>query len=226
MSKWQGQSEKAVKILFQRAKKCKPSVVFFDEIDSLCCKRKEDESESARRIKNEFLVQINDIDSGVFFLCASNIPWELDAAFLRRMNNRIHIPLPELEVRANILKTHMKANSHTITDDQFYEIAKKLEGYSASDISNIVRDALLEPIRRLKVSQYFKITSDKKYMACNENDENAIKMNWTKIPKNKMTDSPITLNDFNSVLPRCKSSINKSDLGKYKEFTNSTGFNA
>lgn len=72
-------------------------VIFIDELDGLCRKRSTTEEEHTRRIKTELLKQIEGTghnDSAVFLLCATNCPWELDPAFLRRFQKRIYIPLP------------------------------------------------------------------------------------------------------------------------------------
>ena len=119
VSKWLGESEKLVKNLFQMARENKPSIIFIDEIDSLVSSRSDNESEAARRIKTEFLVQMqgvgvdNDgvlgkitIIFGLFtkklfslVLGATNIPWVLDSAIRRRFERRIYIPLPEAPAR-------------------------------------------------------------------------------------------------------------------------------
>ena len=97
VSKWLGESEKLVRSLFELARQSKPSIVFVDEVDSLCAARSENESESARRIKTEFLVQMQGVgndNEGVLVLGATNIPWVLDSAIRRRFEKRIYIPLP------------------------------------------------------------------------------------------------------------------------------------
>ena len=76
----------------------KPSIIFIDEIDSMCGSRSEGESDSTRRIKTEFLVQMQGVNSdmnGVLVLGATNVPWELDSAIRRRFQKRIYISLPE-----------------------------------------------------------------------------------------------------------------------------------
>ena len=83
LSKWLGESEKLVKTLFDMARSDRPSIVFVDEIDSLCSSRSDTESESSRRVKTEFLVQMNGVGNdaeGILVLAATNIPWALDAA--------------------------------------------------------------------------------------------------------------------------------------------------
>ena len=87
VSKWMGESERLIKTLFKMAREKKPSIIFIDEVDSLCGSRSEGENDSSRRIKTEFLVQMqgvgNDMD-GVLVLGATNVPWELDNAIRRR----------------------------------------------------------------------------------------------------------------------------------------------
>lgn len=107
VSKWMGESEKLIKQLFKMAREQKPSIIFIDEVDSLCGSRSEGENDSSRRIKTEFLVQMqgvgNDMD-GVLVLGATNVPWELDNAIRRRFEKRVYIALPDAAARAGIFK--------------------------------------------------------------------------------------------------------------------------
>mmetsp|Transcript_55927 Transcript_55927/g.77092 ORF Transcript_55927/g.77092 Transcript_55927/m.77092 type:complete len:259 (+) Transcript_55927:283-1059(+) len=107
VSKWMGESEKLIKQLFKMARDKKPSIIFIDEVDSLCGSRSEGENDSSRRIKTEFLVQMqgvgNDMD-GILVLGATNVPWELDNAIRRRFEKRIYISLPEANARAICFK--------------------------------------------------------------------------------------------------------------------------
>merc|ERR1712226_731576 len=125
VSKWLGESEKLVKNLFQMARENKPSIIFIDEIDSLVSSRSDNESEAARRIKTEFLVQMQGVgvdNDGVLgqtylwtiyiltinsVLGATNIPWVLDSAIRRRFERRIYIPLPEGPARESLFRHHM-----------------------------------------------------------------------------------------------------------------------
>lgn len=92
VSKWQGESERLVKALFTLARKTKPSIIFIDEIDSMCGARGEGESDATKRIKTEFLVQMQGVgseDKGLLVLGATNLPWSLDSAIRRRFEKRI-----------------------------------------------------------------------------------------------------------------------------------------
>lgn len=131
LSKWLGESEKLVKNLFELARAHKPSIIFIDEVDSLCSARSDNESESARRVKTEFLVQMqgvgNDNDS-ILVLGATNIPWSLDAAIRRRFEKRIYIPLPEAGARKSMFKLHLGQTPNSLREEDYQELALKSEG--------------------------------------------------------------------------------------------------
>merc|ERR1712045_625342 len=144
VSKWLGESEKLVKNLFEMARAKTPAIIFIDEVDSLCSSRSDNESESARRIKTEFLVQMQGVgndNDGILVLGATNIPWVLDAAIRRRFEKRIYIALPEAQARSNMFKLSMGDTKTTITDKEHQELGLMTDGYSGTDISLVVRDA-------------------------------------------------------------------------------------
>jgi len=87
VSKWMGESERLIKQLFKMARDRKPSIIFVDEIDSLCGARSEGENDSSRRVKTQFLIEMQGVGNnmdGVLVLGATNVPWELDQAMRRR----------------------------------------------------------------------------------------------------------------------------------------------
>ncbi|KAI9589012.1 vacuolar protein sorting-associated protein 4B [Glossina fuscipes] len=237
MSKWLGESEKLVKNLFELARQHKPSIIFIDEIDSMCSTRSDNENDSVRRIKTEFLVQMqgvgNDTD-GILVLGATNIPWVLDSAIRRRFEKRIYIPLPEPHARLVMFKIHLGNTTHTLTEQDLKVLAGKTDGYSGADISIVVRDALMEPVRKVQTATHFKRVTgpsptdketicDDLLLPCSPGDEGAIEMSWMDVPSDKLYEPPVTMRDMLKSLSRTKPTVNEEDLIKLRKFTEDFG---
>ena len=231
-SKYRGESEKLVRILFEMARFYAPSTIFIDEIDSLCSRRgSESEHEASRRVKSELLVQMDGMASitdepgkVVMVLAATNFPWDIDEALRRRLEKRIYIPLPTEEGRvalvsytnlgAILLKTlglyphdllQLKINLKEVeiaNDVDSTIIAKKLEGYSGADITNVCRDASMMSMRRkiagLRPSEIRNLNRDE-------------------------LDLPVTKQDFLEAISKCNKSVSKEDLEKYEKWMNEFG---
>ncbi|KAJ4787779.1 Katanin p60 ATPase-containing subunit A1 [Rhynchospora pubera] len=153
VSKWRGDSEKLVKVLFELARHHAPSTIFLDEIDSIISQRGEarSEHEASRRLKTELLIQMDGLaktDDLVFVLAATNLPWELDAAMLRRLEKRILVPLPEPEARCAMFEELLPITSGN-PDISYETLVEKTEGYSGSDIRLVCKEAAMQPLRRL-----------------------------------------------------------------------------
>jgi vacuolar protein-sorting-associated protein 4 len=237
LSKWLGESEKLVKNLFELARTNKPSIIFIDEVDSLCGARSDNESESARRVKTEFLVQMqgvgNDNDS-ILVLGATNIPWGLDAAIRRRFEKRIYIPLPEVSARKTMFKLHLGSTPCSITEQDFTELAQKSEGYSGADIGIVVREALMSPIRLIQTATHFKkvrgpsrtnpnVIVDDLLTPCSPGDPQAIEMTWLDIDSDKLLEPLISKRDMLMSLSTQKPTVNDKDLEKQRQFTQEFG---
>ena len=150
VSKWRGESEKLIKVLFDLARHYQPSTIFLDEIDSIMSARGEggDEHEGSRRMKTELLIQLDGLtkNEGVFLLAASNIPWDLDPALLRRLEKRIMVSLPDKKGREALLKIFIPQNMNKGID--YTKNAEILEGYSGSDIKLLCKEALMTRTRK------------------------------------------------------------------------------
>jgi len=163
VSKWRGDSEKLVRVLFELARYHAPSTIFLDEIDSIMSTRggsgSSGDHEGSRRMKTELLVQmdgLNKSDDLVFILAASNLPWELDPAMLRRLEKRIHINLPTCEARAKMFESNLPScvieGPIELAADLSYDIlAEATEGYSGSDIRLVCKEAAMRPLRKVFV---------------------------------------------------------------------------
>ncbi|CAF4009911.1 unnamed protein product [Rotaria sordida] len=234
LSKWLGESEKGVKCLFEVAREKQPCIVFIDEIDALCGQRNDTESESSRRVKTEFLVQMQGVgtdNSGVLVLAATNIPWSLDSAIRRRFEKRIYIPLPEVNERASMFKTHLGTDSyHTIKDHEWKQLAEKSEHYSGADIAVVCREALLRPIRRLSSGTHFKRIQNLKsdgppelWLPCSPGDLGAVETKLDDIKPEELCEPPVTMSDMLAALSTQKPTVGDADLTKHKKFTEEYG---
>lgn len=237
VSKWLGESEKLVKTLFELARQHKPSIIFIDEVDSLCSSRSDNESESARRIKTEFLVQMQGVgndNDGILVLGATNIPWVLDAAIRRRFEKRIYIALPELNARLFMFRHHLGNTRNTISDENLKELAKRTEGYSGADISIVVRDALMQPVRLVQSATHFVRTSGpspvdpSKTMndlltPCSPSTPGAREMNFMDVPSDKLLEPPVSMNHILKSLETSKPTVNDDDMVKLRKFMEDFG---
>ncbi|KAJ5079383.1 spastin [Anaeramoeba ignava] len=155
-SKWVGEGEKLVRTLFQVARQRQPSVVFIDEIDSILTKRTENENESSRRLKTEFLIQLDgattDPNERLLVMAATNRPQDLDDAALRRFSKRVFVPLPDKKIRTSLIQRLMKDQSNNLSKQNFSRLAKITEGFSSSDITALCKEAAMEPIRNVDIS--------------------------------------------------------------------------
>lgn len=237
VSKWLGESEKLVKNLFELAREKSPAIIFIDEIDSLCSSRSENESESARRIKTEFLVQMQGVgtdNQGVLVLGATNLPWVLDSAIRRRFEKRIYIPLPEAQARVKMFELSIGDTPSNIDKSDLKKAANKADGYSGADVGIVVRDALMQPVRRVQSATHFKRVSGPSrtnpeeivndlLTPCSPGDPKAIAMTWTEVPGDKLLEPLVDSNDLMRSLGSIHPSTNLADITNYKKFTEDFG---
>ncbi|KAL1556866.1 peroxisomal biogenesis factor 6-like [Salvia divinorum] len=149
-SKWFGEDEKKVRALFTLAGKVSPTIIFVDEVDSMLGQRnKNGEHEAMRKIKNEFMTHWDGLltNPGILVLAATNRPFDLDEAIIRRFERRIMVGLPSVENREKILRTLLSKDKVEGLD--FTELATMTEGYSGSDLKNLCTTAAYRPVREL-----------------------------------------------------------------------------
>ncbi|MDD3791767.1 MAG: AAA family ATPase [Candidatus Bathyarchaeota archaeon] len=153
MSKWLGEAEQNVAKLFNTARKSanegKPAIVFVDELDSLMGAHT-NEVGGEIRVRNQFLKEMDGImDKGkalhVYVIGATNKPWDLDWAFIRRFQKRILVPLADHATRLNMLK-HYVGTLQIAADVDLRELARLSEGFSGSDIRDVCQSAQLKLI--------------------------------------------------------------------------------
>ncbi|TKY55321.1 AAA domain-containing protein [Spatholobus suberectus] len=152
-SKWFGEGEKYVKAVFSLASKISPSVIFVDEVDSMLGRRENPgEHEAMRKMKNEFMVNWDGLRTKdterVLVLAATNRPFDLDEAVIRRMPRRLMVNLPDAPNRAKILKV-LLAKEELSPDVDLDAVASITDGYSGSDLKNLCVTAAHRPIKEI-----------------------------------------------------------------------------
>jgi len=178
----------------------------------------------------------NDQD-GVLVLGATNIPWDLDPAMRRRFEKRIYIPLPDFNARARIFEIHVGDTPCEISKENYKQLSQMTDGYSGSDISIVVRDALMQPIRKVQSSTHFRKVKgpsrqdpneiiDDLWEPCSPGAQGAVEMTWMDVPGDKLLEPKVTFNDFVKAAKEVKPSVNQKDLERHEEFTKEFGQDA
>lgn len=203
-SKWVGEGEKMVKTLFAIAAIKQPAVIFIDEIDSLLSARSDKEDESSRRIKTEFLVQLDGArttgEERILIIGATNRPAELDEAVKRRFQKRLYIPLPNSEARRELIKVIIekdssKGNKYSLSPEEIEQVVDLTKGYSGADMRGLCAEAAMVPLRNI-------------------HDISEI---------NSESLRAIILEDFMTALKQVKATVSNKDLGGYLEWNRSYG---
>ncbi len=152
LSKWVGESEKAIRQIFRRARQVAPAIIFFDEIDSIAPARgyRHDTSGVTDRIVNQLLTELDGIEPlrRVVVIAATNRPDIVDPALLRpgRFDRLIYVPPPDFKARLEIFKVHTR--KMPLADDvNLEELAKMTEGYTGADIAAVCREAAIIALR-------------------------------------------------------------------------------
>lgn len=163
-SKWVGEGEKMVKTMFAIAAINQPSVVFIDEIDSLLSARTDADQESSRRIKTEFLVQLDGAntfggeEARILIIGATNRPDDLDEAVRRRLAKRLYIPLPNAAGRRQFIERMIEKEFKSddsmstmidISEEDVEKLIVLTKGYSGSDLKALSTEAAMMPLREI-----------------------------------------------------------------------------
>lgn len=199
MSKWLGEAEQNVAKLFGSTRKSaqegKPAIVFIDELDSLMGKHASEVGGEVR-VRNQFLKEMDGIvDKGrnlhIYVIGATNKPWDLDWAFIRRFQKRILVPLPDHHTRLMMLKLYT-SHLQLTTDVDLHELARLSEGFSGSDIRDVCQSAQLKLIGEFFESGQ---ATDK-----------------------KATPRSLTMDDFRQILEERKPSVSLDMLSLYNRW--------
>ena len=220
-SKWRGESEKLVRILFEMARFYAPTTIFMDEIDAIAGSRgASGEHEASRRVKAELLVQMDGggvvssagadeanaqaaASKQVMVLAATNRPFDLDEALRRRLEKRIYIALPEEKGLRELFKINLK--DMKLNDDvNFDDLIKSVKGYSGADIANVCREAAMMPLRKMLAEGKLSITE------------------IAKIKPDEI-DVPISMEDFQNAIKNIQRSVSNELLEEYQRWMEEFG---
>jgi transitional endoplasmic reticulum ATPase len=151
MSKWVGESERAIREIFRKARLYAPVVIFFDEIDAIASLRGiETDSGASERVVTQLITEMDGIQKleNVVVLAATNRPDLLDPALLRpgRFDKLIYVPPPDFNARLEILRIHTRSIPLS-RDVDLVELARITEGYSGADLEAVVREAVMLALR-------------------------------------------------------------------------------
>ncbi|ESQ36643.1 hypothetical protein EUTSA_v10006579mg [Eutrema salsugineum] len=213
-SKWFGEGEKYVKAVFSLASKIAPSVIFVDEVDSMLGRRENPgEHEAMRKMKNEFMINWDGLRTKdrerVLVLAATNRPFDLDEAVIRRLPRRLMVNLPDSANRSKILSVIL-AKEEMAEDVDLEAIANMTDGYSGSDLKNLCVTAAHRPIREI-------LEKEKKERSVAEAENRPM-------PKlyNSTDIRPLSMNDFKAAHEQVCASVssdssNMNELQQWNE---------
>ncbi|KAJ2878818.1 Ribosome biogenesis ATPase rix7, partial [Coemansia asiatica] len=152
MSKYVGDSERAVRQVFARARASSPCVIFFDELDALCSRRSGEQNEATARVVNTLLTEIDGMEARkrVYIIAATNRPDIIDPAMLRpgRLDKLLYVELPTVAERADILRTLTK-KTPLASDVDLAAVAAdtRCQGFSGADLAGLIREASVAALR-------------------------------------------------------------------------------
>ena len=181
LSKWVGESEKGVREVFRKAKQTAPTVIFFDEIDSIASTRSGNDTDSGvtKRVVNQLLTEMDGLEEleDVAIIAATNRPDIIDPGLMRpgRFDRHIKVDTPSEEARLAIFKVHTKGMP-LASDVDLKKLAKSTEGYVGADIEAVCREAAMLTLRNDMESseipnKYFKEAIEKVKPANNADDQ-------------------------------------------------------
>lgn len=205
LSKYFGESSKIVSMLFEKARKNQPSIIFMDEFDSIMISRDSGIQESTRRVVSQLLTEIEGFatkhDEKIILMAATNKPWDLDDAMISRFQRRLYVPLPDTDARKQIFEIHLKGVVlEGITINSLADIS---EGYSGRDIANVCKESIMLMIR--------------------EQNPKLEQLSPTQIEKYEMSYRSLTKKDFDNAFSKIKKTVDEKTIRKYEEWGEQAG---
>lgn len=223
LNKYVGESERAIRQVFTRARASVPCVIFFDELDALVPRRDTSLSESSSRVVNTLLTELDGLNDrrGIFVIGATNRPDIIDPAMLRpgRLDKTLFIELPNKEEKIDIIKTVTKSSGTPLADDVAFEqvIAdERCRNYSGADLAALVRESSILALKRSffksdQIQSVFENDLDKEF------EDLSVGVSEDQIL--------VTMDDFNKAMGMIKPSVSDKDRAKYDKLNKKMGWN-
>lgn len=207
MSKWVGESEGMIRAVFEVARARTPAVVFIDEVDAVAGRRSENDHDVSRKVKNQLLAEMDGLvaSARVLVLAATNMPWELDQAFLRRLQRRILIPLPDSETRRQLISGQLAryGDGVHLSDEDRQWLVTQTDGWSGSDIATLIKTAGNHQMNALSRATHFVIVGTgeaTRMVPCAPDVSDAVEVTLDEIIKrdqgSRVALPPVTRGDF------------------------------
>lgn len=212
LSRYVGDSPRMISAIFRVAYRKAPSIIFFDEIETLVAKR-DAGKEAATGVIQTFLTELDgfkskQLDKPVIVMAATNKPWMLDEAILSRFEKRIYIPLPDKEARKQLFKLEIEKKGFKLRGITYEELAELTQGYSGRDIRNACKEAIMAMLRRANPNIYEEITKAQ---------------NLQQLRQAKYRVEPITREEILEAIQKVKPATTPQDIQKYTEWTKQHG---
>lgn len=171
-------------------------------------------------------------NTGIIIIAATNLPWAIDPAMRRRFEKRVYVPLPDKDARMALIVHNLKEASTDITKSDIKKIVAATEGFSGADITILIRDALMQPIRELQKATHFKkvkakdtkgVERDGVWVACSPSARGSVAKRWDELPPEDLAQPIANMSHFNASLSKVRPSVSKADLKKYEQWTKKFG---
>lgn len=158
-------------------------------------------------------------NSGVLVLGATNLPWSLDAAVIRRFEVRVYIALPDAGARRSMIDAALSRNEHSLLSDQCQAIVERTSGFSGSDMVNLLRQGLTQRLRAAQSAKWFRLGDDGKWSVCEESGAGAEAKSWSDFRPGETRPVKLSFDMLLQALTMVKASTQARDHQAFEAWT-------
>ncbi len=207
LSRYVGDSPRMISAIFRVARRRAPSIVFFDEVETLAARRDSPRGEAASGLVQTLLTELDGfknktMEKPVIVMAATNKPWMLDEAILSRFEKRIYVPLPDRRARKRIFQLNLEEKGFKIEGITYDELADLTEGYSGRDIATVAREAIMRMLRRANPDIYEKLS----------------KIDPSRLENLEYRIEPVTREDLLEAIKIVKPTVDRNLIRRYEEW--------